>query len=194
MCWKSFVITLLRSALLLYISAVIICSSDNDDDNDVQGWRSQEIFVCLLMNTPLGGAIITIWCFECNIVVQHFIIFFFLGFIFSLKGEGAAGGWVGVQCNHHCASITQRWWTQHGVKSNLLGWIITLSSFSPHFSNQSQTSNVSDSLRCYTVAAQVWILGYKSSEPCRPTERDPESRATALWVYMCVCMCIYILC
>lgn len=32
-------------------------------------------------------------------------------------------------------------------------------------------------LRCYTVTVQVWILGYKSPELCRPTKPDPESPA-----------------
>lgn len=96
------------------------------------------------------------------------------------------------------ACSTQHWQTHQYVKSKLHGWIITLTPHppplslfffpSPHSQTIPDFKCLAELLRCYPVTVRVWILGYKSSEPCRPTKRDPES-PTAVCVSECVFLC-----
>lgn len=77
-------------------------------------------------------------------------------------------------------STQQHWQTHQYVKSKLHGWIITLPLPLPPPSPRSNHTDFkchAELLRCYTVTVQVWILGYKSPELCRPTKPEPESPA-----------------
>lgn len=54
----------------------------------------------------------------------------------------------------------------------------------PHPSNHTDFKCQAELRRCFTVAVQLWILGYKSPKLCRPTKPEPESPA-AVCAFVC---------
>ena len=59
----------------------------------------------------------------------------------------------------------------------------------PHLKTTPDFKCLAELLRCYTVTVQVWILGYKSSEPCGPTKRTLSHQLQCVHVCVCVCVC-----